>query len=77
MVDLPRFDLFSGFPNCDAKWIQEVYGLPNARARMETLAVENPGHYFVFSPFTWTVVAQIDSTPRHDSNERPSKQQAD
>jgi hypothetical protein len=62
MADYPRFHLFSGIPDRDAIWIEAIEGLANASDRMKKLAAEKPGPYFVFSSFTYTVAAEIDTT---------------
>ena len=36
----PRFDIFSGTVDKDARWIEAVRGLANARERMGALAKE-------------------------------------
>jgi hypothetical protein len=61
MANCPRFDLFSGFRDHDAIWKESIEGLENAREKMEKCAAENPGHYFVFSTDTSSVVAEIDT----------------
>lgn len=58
----PRFDIFSGTTDKDAIWIEAVPGLANARKRMEELAIEAPGKYFVFSVSSRAVLAQTDTT---------------
>ena len=55
------FDIFSGSEDNDARWIEVVEGLSNARQRIEELAADSPGRYFVFDSKTYSVVAQIDS----------------
>ncbi len=37
-------------------------GASKARERMEKLAAEIPGHYFVFSIYSRSVLAKIDTT---------------
>ena len=63
MGDVPRFDLFSGTPEWDATWIDAIDGLTKARDRMERLAADKPGRYFIFSTPRSTVVMEIDTTP--------------
>jgi hypothetical protein len=74
MENYPRYDLFSGFPDRDAIWIQSIDGLANAHDCMEKLAAEKPGPYFVFSISTSTVVAKIDTTDRHEVDRSLKKQ---
>jgi hypothetical protein len=57
----PRFDIFSGTVDKDARWIEAVPGLANARTRMESLA--KPGKYFIFSTLSHAVLAMTDTTP--------------
>ena len=42
--------------------IEAVRGLANARERMEVLAKETPGKYFVFSTLSHAVLAMTDTT---------------
>lgn len=49
MTQEPRFDIFSGSIDKDALRIEAVEGLAKARERMEELAANVPGKYFVFS----------------------------
>lgn len=58
----PRFDIFSGSPDSDAMWIEAVCGLTAARERMEELAMQIPGRYFLFSIHSRTLLAKIDTT---------------
>jgi len=62
MEHQPHFDIFSGSIDKDARWIEAVRGLANARERMEELAKEKPGKYFVFSTFSQAVVTMTDTT---------------
>jgi hypothetical protein len=62
MLDGPRFEVYSGTIDKDARWIEAVRGLANARDRMEALAKETPGKYFVFSTLTYAVMATKDTT---------------
>ena len=57
-----RFDIFSGAPDKDAVWIEAVPGLSNARERMEEIAREIPGRYFVFSIHSRALLATIDTS---------------
>jgi hypothetical protein len=62
MVSEPRFDIFSGSPDNDAMWIEAVSGLSQARERMEQLARQIPGRYFLFSIHSRSLLARIDTT---------------
>ena len=63
----PSFDIFSGRPGRDVVWLEAVGGLVNARARMEEIAAEKPGEYFIFSFGSHTVLAQIETFKKTDS----------
>jgi hypothetical protein len=55
------FDILSGTPGKNAKWLESVSGLTNARKRMEGLAAETPGQYFIFNPWNSCVLLQVDT----------------
>lgn len=52
-------DIFSGTPK-NAMWIEAVQGLSNARERMQQIAAEKPGQYFLLTP---TFVSEIETFP--------------
>jgi len=56
-----RFDIFSGQIDKNALWIETVEGLSRARERMEQIAAEKPGQYFIFSPLSHAVLAQVET----------------
>ena len=58
----PYFDVFSGSPGGDAVWIEVVSGFAAARNRMEELARDIPGKYFLFSTRSQSILAKIDTT---------------
>src|SRR5215472_6514512 len=60
-LKVPLFSVFSGVPDKNAVWIETVAGLSNARERMEAIAAEKPGQYFVFSPRDHTILAKIET----------------
>src|SRR5579872_4186606 len=62
MANEPRFDIFSGATDKDTMWMESVEGLANARKRMEEIAAQVPGKYFVFSTGSHSILAQIDTT---------------
>lgn len=62
--DEPSFDIFKGFPDRDAIWIERVPGLAAARERMGQIAARDPGQYFVFSPASHDVLATHAEPPR-------------
>ena len=57
----PTFDIFRGAPNKDAVWVEAVQGLSAARERMEQLAAEKSGEYFLFSTSSHTVLARTET----------------
>lgn len=60
---LPMFDIFSGhFMNKDAVWLESNESLAAAYQRMLRIAADKPGVYFVFSSYTQTCVASLDTS---------------
>jgi hypothetical protein len=66
MVSFPRCDIFSGDPGRDAQWIESTNGLANARKRMQELAKQRPGKYFIFYTGTQMVVASVQTLAKPD-----------
>jgi hypothetical protein len=60
-MDEPTFDIFKGTTDKDAIWLDAVCGLSSARQRMEKIAADSPGQYFVFDPHTHSILARIDT----------------
>jgi hypothetical protein len=60
-MDEPTFDIFSGANDKDAVWIESVAGLTQARERMQKIALDKPGQYFVFGPSSHSILARIDT----------------
>lgn len=58
----PLFDIFAGDYGKDAKWVESVKGLGYAHIRMEELATQAPGKYFIFSCYSRSVLAQLDTS---------------
>jgi hypothetical protein len=59
----PAFEIFKGFyPDKEAIWVETVHGLGHARERMEQIAVNAPGPYFVYSTRDNLVMAISDTT---------------
>jgi hypothetical protein len=59
----PVFDIFRGSPSSkDAVWVETVEGLAAARARMEQIAWEASGQYFLFSPRSHAILAKADNS---------------
>lgn len=59
--EVPKFDIFSGASDRDAIWVCAVRGLANAKERMEEIAVERPGRYFIFNAAERTILAQTET----------------
>jgi len=57
----PTFYILSGIPDKNPKWLESVSGLTNARKRMEELAAEIPGQYFIFNAWNGCVLVQVDT----------------
>ena len=55
------FDICSGTIDKDAAWIEVAEGLSSACQRMEKIATDSPGQYFVLDPKSRSVVARIDN----------------
>jgi hypothetical protein len=62
----PIFDIFAGDQGKDALWIEAVAGLSNARERMEQIAKEKPGKYFLFSSTVHSILARTETFERDD-----------
>jgi hypothetical protein len=61
------FDIFSGGPEKDPMWLETVEGLSGARERMEQLAAQKPGHYFLFSTAAQAILAEIETSQKTES----------
>lgn len=59
--EAPKFDIFFGAPNRDAIWVCAVRGLSNAKERMDKIAMEQPGRYFILNAAERTVLAQTET----------------
>jgi DNA-binding NarL/FixJ family response regulator len=60
-LKVPVFDIFFGVPDKNAVWIETAAGLSNARERMEAIAAQEPGQYFVFSRRDHTILAKTET----------------
>jgi len=69
MADVPTFEIFLGPPGQDATWLESVEGLANAKERMQQLAAEKPGSYFIFFTATRSIVAQAITSESATSSE--------
>jgi hypothetical protein len=56
----PNFDIFSGWPDEYAVWVETVEGLAAARDRMAQIAAAKPGRYFVFSRSDHSILAYAE-----------------
>jgi hypothetical protein len=57
----PKYDIFSGQIDINAMWVESVEGLSNARDRMRQIAADKPGRYFIFSPASNSVLAEMET----------------
>jgi len=69
----PRFDIFAGNVDRCAVWIEPAFGLAKARHRMEEIAAQIPGKYFLFSIHSHAVLAKIDTTNRFKAASIPRR----
>ena len=67
-MNSPTFDVFSGFLEHDAKWIESIEGLGAATQRMFQFSVIRPGPYFVFDNKQHKVLTSTDTSPKPRSN---------
>jgi hypothetical protein len=73
-VKSPTFDVFSGFLEKDAKWLESIEGLGAATQRMFQFSVIRPGPYFVFDLKQHKVLASTDTSPKPKS--KPPKRRS-
>lgn len=64
-----QYDIFSGSPESDALWLERVQGRTAAIERMQAIAIQKPGDYFVFGGGNRQVVAVADTTKPKRSRE--------
>jgi hypothetical protein len=57
----PTFDIFKGTSDKDAIWVEAVQGLAKACQRMEEIAENFPGEYFVFSQQSHSILARVNT----------------
>jgi hypothetical protein len=57
-----KFDIFAGAIDKDARWLEAVKGLANAKRRMHEIAAKLLGRYFLFCDFSHGVVALTDAS---------------
>ena len=59
-MEEPTFDIFSGLSRKDARWLEAVQGLSNARERMWQIAEASPGCYFIYSSREGAILIQVE-----------------
>ncbi len=73
----PKFDIFAGrFGSTDILWLETIEGLAAARVRMEEIAAQEPGPYFVFFTSDHSVLASIDNSRLMHASEHSNAQGA-
>jgi hypothetical protein len=55
-----QFDIFKGTTGGQPLWVEAISGLEAAISRMQELALQKPGRYFVYSTDSAKVVATTD-----------------
>lgn len=75
-MDEPSLDIFSGELDKDAMWLESAESLSKARERMEKIAAEKPGRYFIYSVRSHAVLAQIDTSARPNPSGRAKAKSA-
>jgi hypothetical protein len=73
---VPKFDIFSGVPDRDASWVCAVRGLANAKERMDEIAAEKPGRYFIFYPPDRSILAQTETFAKPYAKRKAQKESA-
>jgi hypothetical protein len=71
-MKIPQYDIFSGETDKDALWLEAVEGLGTAKDRMQVLATQTPGPYFVFCQRTHKILASIDTSVSTPLSKRSS-----
>ncbi len=72
-MQLLTFDIFSGVFEQNAMWVEAVQGLDHATKRMDQIASDKPGEYFVFCSATHAVVASTVGLKKLDSAAQASQ----
>jgi hypothetical protein len=60
--DGSKYHVFQGTKDVDALWLASAEGLLDAKQKMQQLAAQKPGKYFVFYLPDSLIVASADST---------------
>lgn len=68
IMPVPTFEIFLGYFDKEALWLEAVRGLRAASVRMRQRAEEFPGPYFVYCTKTQSVRASID-TSEHEAEQ--------
>ena len=55
------YDIFRGTFNEIDTWLEAVIGVDQAKMRMEQIAAEKPGKYFVFCVVDQSIIASVDT----------------
>jgi hypothetical protein len=55
------FDIFSGELEKDARWLEAVQGFDSAKERMQQIASERPGKYFIFCVANRSVLERTET----------------
>jgi len=63
----PKFEIFSGRCFKDAVWLESVEGQSKAVERMESIAAEKPGRYFVYSVGRGKSVVETETFKKADT----------
>jgi hypothetical protein len=67
-----NFEIFSGFPDRNATWLETVSGLAQADDRMREVAAESPGAYFIFHVASRKVIFSVNNGPLKAAREHKS-----
>ena len=60
----PILDIFRSEAGLAPRWVGNADGIESAHVCMKKVAVEKPGHYFVWDAYLRRVVDAIDSTQK-------------
>ena len=54
-------DIFSGAPYENGLWVEAIEGFSNARQRMDQIAAEKPGKYFLLATTEQSILTRVDT----------------
>ena len=60
-MDEGTFDIFSGAPEEHGSWVESVEGFSEAQRRIEQIATEKPGIYFLFNGDNLSVLTRVQT----------------